>query len=130
MQIYQGIDIVEMGKFRAVFAGKPDLVAEIFTEREREYCSSWRDPWVHLAARFASKEAGCKALGIGLQGFGMTHIFQEIEVLSTGSGKPALSFLGWVEKIGKKRGITQSSVSISHSGNYCVAAVILVASLQ
>jgi holo-[acyl-carrier protein] synthase len=130
MQLYQGIDIVEMGKFRAVFAEKPDLAAEIFTEREREYCYSWRDPWIHLAGRFACKEAGIKALEIGLCGLGMTHIFQEIEVFSSASGKPRLSLSGWVAKISTRRGVTQSTVSISHSGNYCVATVILVASLK
>jgi holo-[acyl-carrier protein] synthase len=126
MRLYQGIDLVEMNKFRAVFTEKAALLSDIFSEHEREYCYSHRDPLFHLAARFACKEAGIKALGIGFYGFGTAHLFQEIEVLSSASGKPALAFHGWVAKISRKRGIQQTTVSISHAGNYCVATVILM----
>jgi len=126
MQIYQGIDIVEMGKFRAVFGGRAELLSEIFTDREREYCHSRRDPLLHLAARFACKEAVIKALDIGFWGFGTGHLFQEIEVVSRGSGKPGLSFHGWAAKIYARRAVTQAAVSISHAGNYCAAGVILI----
>ncbi len=126
MQVYQGIDLVEIGKFKSVFAAKTALLEEIFTEQERVYCFSCRDPWQHLAARFACKEAGIKALEIGFLPFGATHIFLEIEVLSKGSGKPRLSFHGWAAKISRKRGVEQTSVSISHAGSYCVATVILI----
>jgi holo-[acyl-carrier protein] synthase len=126
VKVYQGIDLVEMSKFRTVFAGKTALVEEIFTQREREYCYVYGDPLLHLAARFACKEAAIKALGIGFYGFGIGHIFQEIEILSSDSGKPGISFHGWAAKISKKRGVNQTAVSISHAGNYCVASVILI----
>jgi holo-[acyl-carrier protein] synthase len=126
MRIYQGIDLVEMGKFRAVFGGRTALVEEIFTERERRYCYASRDPLLHLAARFACKEAASKALGIGVCAIGMGHIFKEIEILSNGFGKPDISFHGWAEKICKKREVTQATVSISHAGDYCIASVILI----
>lgn len=126
MQVHQGVDLVEIRKFKNVFDGKTALLEEVFTDQERAYCFSNRDPWQHLAARFACKEAGIKALEIGFLPFGVTHIFQEIEVLSRGSGKPQLSFHGWVARIIKKRGVEQTRVSISHAGNYCVATVILI----
>ena len=126
MQIYQGIDLVEMSKFRTVFAGRATLVEEIFTEQERNYCYAHKDPLLHLAARFACKEAAIKALGLGLCGVGIGHVFQEIEVLSTDSGKPAISFHGWAAKISRKRGVNHASVSISHAGSYCVASVLLM----
>jgi holo-[acyl-carrier protein] synthase len=126
MQLYQGIDLVEMSKFRTVFAGRAALVEDIFTEQERQYCYAYEDPLLHLAARFACKEAAIKALGIGVCGSGIGHIFQEIEVLSSDSGKPGISFRGWTAKISKKRGVNQTTVSISHAGNYCVASVILI----
>jgi holo-[acyl-carrier protein] synthase len=126
MHIYQGIDLVEMNKFRAVFAERTALLVEIFSEREREYCYAHNDPLLHLAARFACKEAAIKALGVGFYGFGVTHIFQEIEIVASASGKPGLSFHGWVAKISRKRRIEQNTVSISHAGDYCVASVILI----
>lgn len=126
MHVYQGIDLVELHKFGAVFEGKSELLGEIFSQCEREYCSAHHDPLLHLAGRFACKEAALKALGIGFCGFGFTHLLQEIEVLAGPSGKPALSFHGWVAKISRKRRITQTTVSLSHTGHYCVASVILI----
>lgn len=126
MQACQGIDLVEIGKFMKVFQGRTDLVHDIFTEQELAYCFSCRNPWPHLAARFACKEACIKALGLGCFPFGATQIFKEIEVLSKPSGQPRLSLHGWVDRISKKRGVAQASVSISHAGDYCVASVMLI----
>lgn len=126
MQIYQGIDIVGMQKFRRVFRKNIGLAADIFTEKEREYCLARKDPYVHFAGRFAVKEASMKALGIGMSGSGIDHAFQEIETLPGRSGKPVLSFKGWVEKMSRKRRIKQLTVSISHSADHAVASVILV----
>ncbi len=126
MRIYQGVDIVEVPKFKKVFLKNKDFTSDIFTEKEREYCMSKKDPYIHFAGRFAAKEACMKALGIGLSGSGIDHVFQEIEVTPHVSGKPELSINGWAGKIGEKRKINQCTVSISHSANYAVATVILV----
>ncbi len=123
-RIYQGIDIVEVSKFKKVFLKNKNFASDIFTEKERHYCLSRNDPYIHFAGRFAVKEAGLKALGIGLSG--INHVFKEIEVLPNVSGKPMLTFSGWAEKISKKRRINQFTASISHSSQYAVATVILV----
>lgn len=125
-QIYQGVDIVEISKFKKVFLNNKNFISDIFTKQEKDYCLSKRDPYIHFAGRFAAKEASMKALGIGLSGSGIDHIFQEIEVVPNASGMPILSFSGWAAKISKKRRINQLTVSISHSSNYAVATVILV----
>ncbi|MBI5408904.1 MAG: holo-ACP synthase [Nitrospirae bacterium] len=126
MKLYQGIDIVEVGKFRKILLKNKNFITDIFTEQEREYCLSGKDPHVHFAGRFAVKEAALKSLGIGLSG--IDHALQEIETVPGKSGKPKLSFKGWVGKISRKRGINQLTVSISHSADYAVASVILVGS--
>jgi holo-[acyl-carrier protein] synthase len=126
MLIYQGIDIVEISKFKKVFLNNNALISDIFTEREKGYCLSKRKPYLHLAGRFAAKEATLKALGIGITGIDNT--FKEIEIIPNSSGKPMLGVKGWVEKISRKKRITQFTVSISHSENYAIAAVILAAS--
>ncbi len=125
MRIYQGVDIVEISKFRKVALNNGSFAADIFTERERDYCESKKDPYVHLAGRFAAKEASLKALGLGMSGTGIDNTFREIEITPGSSGKPVLSFTGWTEKISRKKGINQLTVSISHSENYAVATVIL-----
>ena len=124
MQLYQGVDLVEIPKIADLFLRNRDLVSELFTEDERKYCLSMKDPYTHFAGRFAAKEACMKALGMGLSG--LDNILQEIEVHSTPSGKPELSMSGWAEKMGRKKKIHQLTVSISHSAQYAVATVILV----
>ena len=83
--IHQGIDIVDVEKFRAVLARNPGFADELFTEEERVYCLSRRNPTLHFAGRFAAKESYLKALGTGID-----HIFQEIEIRATNSGKPEI----------------------------------------
>lgn len=125
MKIHQGVDIVEISKFKKVFLKNSRFVSDIFTEKEREYCDSKKDPYIHYAGRFASKEAGLKALGIGISGGGIDNAFKEIEVTTGKSGRPSLSFSGWTGKVSRRKGIDQFTVSISHSENYAVATVIL-----
>jgi len=62
-RIHQGIDSVDVEKFRAVLARNPGLADGLFTEEEREYFLSRRDPSLHFAGRFAAKESYLKALG-------------------------------------------------------------------
>ena len=121
----QGIDIVDVDKFRVVLARNPGLADELFTEGEREYCLSRRDPSPHFAGRFAAKESYLKALGAGLRGTGIDHIFQEIEVCATNSGKPEIVLHGWAAKVAGRRKIRHCTVSISHASRYAVASVLL-----
>jgi holo-[acyl-carrier protein] synthase len=126
IQIRQGVDIVEISKFKEILLRNSRFVMDIFTEQERAYCESMKSPYLHLAGRFAAKESYMKALGTGISGPGIDSIFQEIEVVPASSGKPEISVRGWAEKIAKKRKISQCSVSISHTSHYAVATVILV----
>ncbi len=124
MRIYQGLDIVDVEKFRDVYERHPGFGDDVFTEREREYCFSKRDPYPHLAGRFAAKEACLKALGVGLGSAG-TGRLGSIEVLSEGSGRPVIRLSGWVERLCRRLGRGGISVSISHSGGYSVSSVII-----
>ncbi len=107
MYIYQGVDIIEISKFRRVFLDNRDFVSDIFTENEIDYCQSRKNPFLHFAGRFAAKEASLKALGIGMSGAGIDNTFKEIEIIPTGSGKPSLSFKGWANKVSRKKKIKQ-----------------------
>jgi holo-[acyl-carrier protein] synthase len=125
--ILQGIDIVAVSKMKKIMLARPEFASEIFSAMEREYCFSRPNPYVHLAGRFAAKEACLKALGTGLSGNGIDRALHEIEVVPGRSGKPELSLSGWTEKIGRRRKVYQVTVSISHSGDYAIASVILAA---
>ena len=126
IRIHQGVDLVEISKFEGVVKRNRRFLLDLFTEQERTYCQSLKDPILHFAGRFAAKEACAKALGTGFSGSGIDHLFQEIEVVSRPSGKPEISLNGWAAKIAGRKKIDQASVSISHTSGYAVASVILL----
>jgi holo-[acyl-carrier protein] synthase len=127
IRILQGVDIVLVSKIKSIMLARPEFASEIFTNREREYCFSRPNPYIHLAGRFAAKEACLKALGTGLSRVGIDGALREIEVVAEKSGRPALSLSGWTEKIGRRKKVYEYTVSISHSGDFALASVILAA---
>ena len=127
MQIYQGVDIVEIARFRDVASRNADFLTDIFTKGERDYCSSQKNADLHFAGRFAAKEACLKALGLGLSSAGMGHSLQEIEITRHPSGRPGLSLSGWAAAVSRRKGICQHTLSISHTSHTAVASVVMVA---
>jgi len=125
--LYQGIDLVEVTKFRRLCRRHPGLVEELFTAGERGYCAAKADPAVHLAARFAAKEACLKALGLGLSEPGVTGAFVDIEVVRHPSGRPGLVLRGWPATLAGRLSAGRWTVSLSHTSDYAVASVILQA---
>lgn len=126
MQIYQGVDLVEVPRLKRAYDRHEAFGRDIFTEGENAFCLGHRNPYPHLAARFAVKEACLKAFGVGMGGMGARGRFREIEVESAPSGKPVLRLHGSMERMGRRRGIRQMTVSISHTLEHAVATVILV----
>ena len=76
----------------------------------------------YWAGRFAAKEAFAKALGTGI---GSTVPFRSVGIVKSKTGKPALEFSKALTEVLKKRGITSSHVSITHTGGVAAAVVIL-----
>jgi holo-[acyl-carrier protein] synthase len=126
IRIHQGVDLVEIAKFEETVNRNDQFLLDLFTEQERTYCQSFENPILHFAGRFAAKEACAKALGTGFSGWGIDHLFQEIEVVSRPSGKPEISLNGWAAKIARRKKIDRPTVSISHTSGYAVASVILL----
>jgi holo-[acyl-carrier protein] synthase len=127
MQIHQGVDIVEIARFREVASRNADFLTDIFTKGERDYCSSQKNADLHFAGRFAAKEACLKALGLGLSSAGMGHSLQEIEITRHPSGRPGLSLSGWADTVSRRKGICQHTVSISHTDHAAIASVVMLA---
>jgi holo-[acyl-carrier protein] synthase len=127
IRIFQGIDLVPVSKIKEIMLRRPEFAEEIFSAGEREYCLARPDPYIHFAGRFAAKEACLKALGTGLSGNGIDGSLKEIEVVPGRGGRPELSVGGWAAKVGNRKKINQFTVSISHSGGFALASVILSA---
>lgn len=118
-----GTDLSRIGRFREFLAaGKTGLLERLFTEGERTYSLAKADPAPHLAARFAAKEAGMKAFGLGWRDGLSWHDF---EVMRDALGKPELVLSGRAAELAAARGVGAAHLSYSHDGDYAVATVIL-----
>jgi len=115
-----GIDIVEIERIRKAVDKNP-LIERFFTEAEAaDFCGRQRH--VHVAGKYAAKEAVAKALGTGLSGFK----WKDIEILKDDKGKPYVKLKGKAYRTAREKGVDKVHVSISHSRDYAVAQAIAV----
>lgn len=118
-----GIDLVEIERIARMMENNEPFVDRLLTENEKKRWLQIRRKqrkaeWT--AGRFAAKEAFFKALGTGVGGaMGM----QDIEIVSTASGKPELLLSPSI------RAFLQQPVwchlSITHTGQTAGAVVII-----
>jgi holo-[acyl-carrier protein] synthase len=119
-----GIDLVQIPRMRRVVERWQDrFLSRVFTDREIAYCQARRDPIPHLAARFAAKEAGLKALGTGLS---MGVHWRELEVCRERGQAPTLVLSGRSRAIGESRGGRRILLSLTHEGEYACAQAMLL----
>ena len=100
-------------------ARAPGFRERCFTEAERAYCDSKKNPAESYAARFAGKEAVGKALGCGVR-----FTWKEIEIV--GRPKPSVSLSGktaaWAEKVAA--GLID--LSMTHSRELAAAVAVVL----
>jgi holo-[acyl-carrier protein] synthase len=115
-----GVDIIEIERFlKALNHHKDKILKRLFTEREINYCSKYRNSEIHFAGKFAAKEAIAKALG---PGFGEKISFLDIEVGNDDTKKPYVTLS---KKILKNFKNPKILISISHSKNFAVATALV-----
>ncbi len=114
-----GFDLVEVERFRQALERHPALEARLFTAGESEYCRARGKPPLHLAARFAAKEAVGKLLGSGILSW------HEIEVV----GEPQVKIVlrGRTASLANSLGIEAVGVSLSHVDSLAGACIAVVA---
>jgi len=113
-----GVDIIEIARIERVLAIYGErFLKRVYTEGERE---RYRNRVSELAARFAAKEATSKALGTGIIGI---H-WREMEVLPNRRGKPVLILHGQAAERAAQLGLTDFSVSLTHSRGDAMAFVV------
>lgn len=111
-----------MSKVRRVFEGRPALLEQVFAAEELAYAMGQRRPFLHLAARFAVKEAVFKGLGTGLAS-GMS--WRDVATTHGVRGEPLLRLSGETAHLAREMGFRRYALSLSHSGAYALAAVLL-----
>jgi holo-[acyl-carrier-protein] synthase len=116
-----GTDIVEIERIKNVVEKWGDrFLKKVFTGKEIEYCYNKKDPFPHLAARFAAKEAFIKASSA----LRVRRLeFHAIEILSDPSGRPFIKILTPDSSL-----LTSDffiHLTLSHERNYTIAIVVI-----
>lgn len=119
-----GVDLIAVSRVREVFQGRDALLEAVFTPEEMRYCRRQKDPFMHLAARYAAKEAAVKGLGTGMTG-GMS--WRDVETVHGALGEPRLVLRGEVARLVEAKGLYRCAVTLSHAGDYAMAAVLFTA---
>jgi holo-[acyl-carrier protein] synthase len=123
MIVGTGVDIAEVGRIRAAVERHGDrFLKRVFTPAEVRYCLGKANAAERLAARFAAKEAGMKAIGTGLS-HGVT--WQSVEVVRFPGQRPTLAFSGKAAEIAARLGCKRTHLSLSHTADQAIAHVIL-----
>ena len=118
-----GVDMEEITRLgEAIKRHGRTFLERIFTPAEIAYCERHRDAVERYAARFAAKEATMKALGTG---WGRGVRWRDIEVTRQPGGRPSIVLHGVAREHAEHMGSRHVSLSITHTGNFALAEVIL-----
>lgn len=113
-----GVDLIEISRIQAALDRHGQrFLQRVFTPRE-SLAYGLRP--ASLAARWAAKEAVAKALGSGI---GSVR-WQEIEILADDAGAPLLLLHGQAAGRSAELGLSQWSISLSHTHTLAIAFVV------
>lgn len=117
MILRNGVDLIETQRVQQALERHGErFLQRVFTAREIELC---RDQISSLAARWAAKEAVAKAFCTGIGDIS----FQEIEILRGPRSEPVLHLHGAAETLAAESGLTEWSISLSHTETHAIAFV-------
>ena len=117
-----GVDLIEIERIRRALERYPGFKERCFTEAERAYCDSRKNPAQSYAGRFAGKEAVGKALG-----FGVARAFAWRDVEIVGRPKPGVQLHGRLAAWAERLGAGEIDVSMTHSRELASAVAVVVA---
>ncbi len=117
-----GIDLVEIERIRKLAERYDSFLGRVFAPAELEHCQAKQDPYPHLAARVAAKEAVFKALGTGWS-HGVT--WTDIVVENNSAGSPTVRLSGAAERKARELGVQKTHLSLTHGPVYACAQVVM-----
>ena len=115
-----GVDLIEIERIRRALERYPGFKERCFTEAERAYCDSRKNPAQSYAGRFAGKEAVGKALGFGVA---RAFAWQEVEI--AGRPKPAVRLSGRLAERAAALGVGSIDLSMTHSRELATAVAVV-----
>jgi len=115
-----GVDAIEIARIRRALVRYPAFRERCFTEAERQYCDSRKNPAESYAARFAGKEAVGKALGIGVA---RAFAWREIEIV--GRPKPSVKLHGRIGAWAHQSHVGGIDLSMTHTRELAIAVAVI-----
>ncbi len=115
-----GVDLIEIERISRALERYPGFKERCFTEAERAYCDSRKNPAQSYAGRFAGKEAVGKALG-----FGVARAFAWRDVEIVGRPKPGVQLHGRLAAWAEDLGAGDIDVSMTHSRELASAVAVV-----
>lgn len=117
-----GIDLVDFPRIEEMIQRHGErFINRVFTIAEQAYAEKNRNRVEKYAGRFAAKEAVLKLLGTGWRG---KIAWTDIEVINNKAGQPQVTLDGEVKIIADNLGISQISISITHTANFAFASAV------
>ena len=119
-----GMDIVETKRIAESMERFGDrFLHRVFHDGEVAYSRSMKFPHLHLAARFAAKEAVSKAFGTGI---GKEIGWRDMEIVREPGGQPRVVLHGRAVEYAKSRGVLEIHITLSHTTEYGAASAVIV----
>jgi holo-[acyl-carrier protein] synthase len=119
-----GTDIIEVDRIKRAHERHGDrFLGRIYTDEEREYCFSMNNPYPHLAARFAAKEAVSKAFTTGI---GRFLKWTSISIHKGQREQPLVRMDATGRDLMGKINASLVLITLSHTRNYANAVALLL----
>jgi len=113
-----GTDIIDVARIRT---SEPALARRVLLPSERDYCAVQADPPLHMAGRFAAKEAVFKALNAPAPNRISWH---DIEVINDKRGAPVVYLHGAAAVLAAERRLRGTCLSIAHVRDFAIATAV------
>jgi holo-[acyl-carrier protein] synthase len=119
-----GVDLIDVARVRGVVERQGDrFLQRIFTDAERTYCLGRPEPFKHLAARFAAKEAVSKAFTTGI---GAELGWRSVSIEHGARSEPLVVLDEKGRELMHATGATHVLVSLAHTETSAIAIAALV----
>ena len=117
-----GCDLCRIDSLDQMLKNEPESLERLFNPEERGHALSQKEPARHLAGVFAAKEALAKAIRDPKL---LGKFYREVTVAHQENGAPELRLSDRLSESLSGQGIRVADCSISHDGEYAVAAVLI-----
>ena len=119
-----GCDVIEIARIRGVLERQGErFLQRVFTDEERAYCTARKSPPLHLAARFAAKEAVSKAFTTGI---GAELGWRSVSIYHGPRQQPLVRLDVQGQALLAQVGASRVLVSLSHTDTVAMAVAALV----